>query len=103
MIGTKDLLNPEWEPLEAARYIRDVRVSAIRPDSVTGHYAAGGFLPADVEMINAEVGQFLDVVTQRGGRLKCGGFLMNPIVEVEEERAQIDAIAAEIMPRFRSP
>jgi len=28
---------------------------------------------------------------------------MNPIVEVEEERAQIDAIAAEIMPRFRSP
>ncbi len=70
MIGTKDLLNPEWEPLEAARYIRDVRVSAIRPDSVTGHYAAGGFLPADVEMINAEVGQFLDVVTQRGARLR---------------------------------
>jgi len=28
---------------------------------------------------------------------------MNLIVEVEEERAQIDAIAAEIMPRFRSP
>jgi len=27
---------------------------------------------------------------------------MNPIVQVEEERAQIEAIAAEIMPRFRS-
>ena len=40
MVGTKDLLNPEWEPLEAARYIRDVRVSTIRPDSVTGHYAS---------------------------------------------------------------
>jgi len=70
MVGTKDLLNPEWEPIEAARYIRDVRVSTIRPDSVTGHYAAGGFLPADVEVINAEIGQFLDVVTQRGERLK---------------------------------
>jgi homoserine O-acetyltransferase/O-succinyltransferase len=70
MVGTKDLLNPEWEPLEAARYIRDVRVSTIRPDSVTGHYAAGGFIPADVEVINAEVGQFLDVLTQRGARLK---------------------------------
>ena len=70
MIGTKDLLNPEWEPLEAARYIRDVRVSTIRPDSITGHLAAGGFIPADVEVINAEVGQFLDVVTQRGARLR---------------------------------
>jgi homoserine O-acetyltransferase len=70
MIGTKDLLNPEWEPVEAARYIKDVRVSTIRPESVTGHYAAGGFIPADVEVINAEVGQFLDVVTQRGARLR---------------------------------
>jgi len=26
---------------------------------------------------------------------------MNPIVQVEEERAQIEAIAAEILPRFR--
>ena len=70
MVGTKDLLNPEFEPLEAARHIRDVRVTAIRPDSVTGHYAAGGFVPADVEVINTEVGQFLDVVTERGARLK---------------------------------
>jgi homoserine O-acetyltransferase len=70
MVGTKDLLNPEWEPLEAARYIRDVRVTTIRPESVTGHFAAGGFIPADVEMTNAEVGRFLDVVTDRGERLK---------------------------------
>ncbi len=32
----------------------------------------------------------------------CRYFLMNPIVEAEEERAQIEAIAAEIVPRFRS-
>ena len=70
MIGTKDLLNPEWEPLEAARYIRDVRMVTISPSSVTGHAAAGGFFPADVDFMNVEIGQFLDLVTQRGEKLR---------------------------------
>ena len=70
MTGTKDLLNPEWEALEAARYIRDVRTVPINPDSVTGHFAAGGFIPADVEQINMEVERLLDIVTQRGAKLK---------------------------------
>ena len=70
MTGTKDLLNPEWEALEAARYIRDVRTVPINPDSVTGHYAAGGFIPADVEQINRETERLLDVVTERGAKLK---------------------------------
>jgi len=61
MTGVRGLLNPEWEPLEAAKYI---------PDSVTGHFAAGGFLPADVDQINGEVERILDIVTQRGARLK---------------------------------
>src|SRR5437870_2033535 len=70
MTGVKDLLNPEWEAHEAARYIRDVRTVSINPESVTGHMAAGGFRPADVELMNAEVTKFLDVVTQRGERLR---------------------------------
>jgi len=70
MVGVKDLLNPEWEPLEAARYIRDVRTVTINPSSVTGHAAAGGFLPADVDVMNTEIGQFLDLVTQRGEKLR---------------------------------
>src|SRR2546426_11423595 len=70
MTGVKDLLNPEWEPLEAARYIRDVRTVTINPESITGHYAAGGFRPADVEQINDAVAKFLDVGTQRGERLR---------------------------------
>ena len=69
MTGVKDLLNPEWEPLDAARYIRDVRTVTINPDSITGHFAAGGFQPADVEQISIEVERFLDIVTQRGARL----------------------------------
>jgi homoserine O-acetyltransferase/O-succinyltransferase len=70
MTGVRDLLNPEWEPLEAAKYIRDVRTVTISPDSITGHFAAGGFLPADVDQINGEVERILDIVTQRGTRLK---------------------------------
>jgi homoserine O-acetyltransferase/O-succinyltransferase len=67
MTGTKDLLNPEFEPREAARYIKDVRVLTISPGTVTGHASAGGAFPADVDFLNVQARDFLDVVT-RGGR-----------------------------------
>jgi homoserine O-acetyltransferase len=70
LVGTKDLLNPEWEPLEAARHIRDVKALTISPGTVTGHAAAGGFFPADVEFLNREVSGFLDLVTERGLKLQ---------------------------------
>jgi homoserine O-acetyltransferase/O-succinyltransferase len=70
MVGTKDLLNPEWEPRQAAHYIRDVRVETISPGTVTGHASAGGGFPADVDYLNQHVTQFLDVVTQNGRKLK---------------------------------
>jgi homoserine O-acetyltransferase len=70
LTGVNDLLNPEWEPLEAARYIRDVRYVPINPISVTGHFAAGGGSPPDVEFLNREIGAFLDVVTAGGRRLQ---------------------------------
>ena len=50
--------------------IHDLRTVPINPDSITGHYAAGGFLPADVEQINRETERLLDIVTERGTRLK---------------------------------
>ena len=56
LLGIKDLLNPEWEPADAARSIRDAKVMTISPGSVTGHAAAGGAIPADVEFINRESG-----------------------------------------------
>ena len=68
--GVKDLLNPEWEPEEAARHIRDVRVVTINPDRVTGHAAAGGAYPADIDFLNREIGAFLDLVTDRGKKLQ---------------------------------
>ncbi|MEA2935019.1 MAG: homoserine O-acetyltransferase/O-succinyltransferase [Variibacter sp.] len=69
MLGTKDLLNPEYEPAEAARFIRDVRVVTISPGTITGHAAAGGAFPADVDHINREVTGFFDLVTQGGRKL----------------------------------
>ncbi len=70
LTGVHDLLNPEWEPLEAAHYIPDVRCLTINPYSVTGHFSAGGGNPADVEFLNREIGIFLGVVTNRGKRLE---------------------------------
>src|SRR5438477_1264003 len=67
--GTKDLLNPEWEPRDAARYIRDVRAVTISPGTVTGHASAGGGIPSDVEFLNRETGVFLDTVTEGGKKL----------------------------------
>jgi homoserine O-acetyltransferase len=70
LLGVKDLLNPEWEPQDAARYIRDVRVVTISPGTVTGHASAGGLFPADVDFLNRETSTFLDLVTERGKKLE---------------------------------
>ena len=74
LAGQKDLLNPEWEPLEASRYIRDVRYVTIRPEAITGHASAGGLFPADVDFLNVEITSFLDVVTGHGARLRRGRY-----------------------------
>jgi homoserine O-acetyltransferase len=66
MTGTKDLLNPEFEPREAARYIRDVRVLTISPGTVTGHAAAGGAMPADVDFLNRQTSDFLQLIALSG-------------------------------------
>jgi homoserine O-acetyltransferase len=70
MVGTKDLLNPEFEPIEAAHYIRDARVVTISPGTVTGHASAGGAFPADVDFLNREISGFFDLVTDRGQKLQ---------------------------------
>jgi homoserine O-acetyltransferase len=69
LIGTKDLLNPEWEPQDAARHIPNAKILTIRPGSVTGHAAAGGAFPADVEFLTRESAAFLDLVTDGGKKL----------------------------------
>jgi homoserine O-acetyltransferase/O-succinyltransferase len=69
LTGTKDLLNPEFEPTEAGKNIPDVKMMTISPGTVTGHAAAGGAIPGDVEFLNREAAAFLDGVTESGKRL----------------------------------
>ena len=70
LTGTKDLLNPDFEPKEAAKNIANVKVVTISPGTVRGHASAGGFNPADVEFLNRETGAFLDDVTEGGKKLQ---------------------------------
>jgi homoserine O-acetyltransferase len=69
LTGTKDLLNPEFEPIEAGKNIPGVKMMTISPGTVTGHAAASGAGAADVEFLNRETGAFLDAVTEGGKKL----------------------------------
>jgi homoserine O-acetyltransferase/O-succinyltransferase len=69
LTGTKDLLNPEFEPTEAGKNIPNVKMMTISPGTVTGHAAAGGFFPGDVEFLNRETGALLNAVTDGGKKL----------------------------------
>lgn len=70
LTGTKDLLNPDFEPKEAAKNIPDVKVVTISPGTVRGHASAGGFFPEDVDFLNREAAAFLADVTEGGKRLQ---------------------------------
>lgn len=65
LTGTTDLLNPEYEPQDAARQMPNARVVTIRPGSVTGHAAAGGAFPEDVAFLNRETTSFLNALQPR--------------------------------------
>jgi len=69
LTGTKDLLNPEIEPAEMGKNIPGVTMKTISPGTVTGHASAGGFMPADVDFLNREVGAFLGGVTGGGEKV----------------------------------
>jgi homoserine O-acetyltransferase len=68
LTGTKDLLNPEFEPIEAGKNIVGVKMMTISPGTVTGHASAGGFMPADVEFLNRETAAFLSTVTTQSSK-----------------------------------
>ena len=66
MAGSGDLLNPEYEAKEAASYITDVRYVALNELRPMGHVSAAGISARENDLQNAEIGAFLDAVTQRG-------------------------------------
>ncbi len=65
LTGTTDLLNPEYEPQDAAQRMPNARVVTIRPGSVTGHASAGGGFPEDIAFLNREVTNFMNGLQPR--------------------------------------
>ena len=70
LAGTTDLLNPEYEAMQAASYIGDVRYVAINAQRPLGHLSGAGATPPENELQNREIAAFLDLVTDRGRKIQ---------------------------------
>ncbi len=70
LAGTGDLLNPEYEAMEAAHYISDVRYVSINAHRPLGHVSGAGISAPENELQNREIAAFLDVVTDRGRKIQ---------------------------------
>ena len=70
LAGTGDLLNPEYEAMEVARYIGDVRYVPINDHRAMGHVSGAGISAPENELQNREIGAVLDVVTDRGRTIR---------------------------------
>ena len=66
LAGSGDLLNPEYDAKEVARYITDVRYVAINESRPMGHLSGAGATVPENELQNREISAFLDIVTARG-------------------------------------
>jgi len=63
LAGSGDLLNPEYEAMEAARYIPDVRYVAINAQRPMGHLSGAGATAPENELQNAEIARFLEPIS----------------------------------------
>jgi homoserine O-acetyltransferase len=59
LAGVGDLLNPEPEALEAARYISGAQFESIEPRWPSGHFSAAGLTQPEVDFQNREIREFL--------------------------------------------
>ncbi|WNC94471.1 alpha/beta fold hydrolase [Paraburkholderia sp. FT54] len=62
LAGVGDLLNPEPEALEAARYIQGAQFESIEPRWPSGHFSAAGVTQPEVDFQNRVIGAFLTKV-----------------------------------------
>jgi homoserine O-acetyltransferase len=62
LAGSTDLLNPEYEAMEAARNIKDVRYVAINAQRPMGHLSGAGATPRENEVQNREIAAFLEAL-----------------------------------------
>src|ERR1700760_2977673 len=59
LAGVGDLLNPEPEALEVARYVHGAQFESIEPRWPSGHFSAAGVTQPEVDFQNREIGAFL--------------------------------------------
>ncbi|MFM0027414.1 hypothetical protein PQR70_14240 [Paraburkholderia madseniana] len=62
LAGVGDLLNPEAEAVEAARYIHGAQFETIEPCWPSGHFSAAGLTQPEVDFQNQAIGAFLTKV-----------------------------------------
>jgi homoserine O-acetyltransferase/O-succinyltransferase len=62
LAGVGDLLNPEPEALEVARYVQGAQFESIEPRWPSGHFSAAGVTQPEVDFQNREIGAFLTKV-----------------------------------------
>ncbi|MDQ7979372.1 alpha/beta fold hydrolase [Paraburkholderia sp. SARCC-3016] len=62
LAGVGDLLNPEPEALEVARYVHGAQFESIEPRWPSGHFSAAGVTQPEVDFQNREIGAFLTKV-----------------------------------------
>ena len=70
LAGTGDLLNPEYEAMEMARYVGDARYVPINDHRAMGHISGAGTSAPENELQNREIDSFLNVVTERRRKIQ---------------------------------
>lgn len=70
LAGSGDLLNPEYEAMEAAHYIADVRYVPINDHRPMGHLSGAGATVPENEFQNSVIAGFLETVTDRGRKIR---------------------------------
>ena len=66
LAGSNDLLNPEYEAMQAARQIKDVRYVAINDQRPLGHLSGAGATAPENEVQNREIAALLASLAQPG-------------------------------------
>ena len=65
LAGSGDLLNPEYDAMEAAHYIPNVRYVPINAQRPMGHTSGAGVTEPENELQNREIGTFLNAVAEK--------------------------------------
>ena len=70
LAGSGDLLNPEYDAMEAAHSIPDVRYVPINAQRPMGHTSGAGATAPENDLQNREIGAFLDAVAAKARKAR---------------------------------